>query len=261
MVKVRRQSTRRFFLSVAAATLGVGLWNREAYGFGQSGAFRVRRIWTGNARPDKVRDSGATRWALELIQRTSASARLDPCSIPAQSSQLLEEPFALWTGNEDPGLLANPERRSIDRFLRLGGLLVVNDCNPTSGAFGRGARRELSTIVSDSPIQSLPAQHVLFKSFYLLNHAVGRFAGSGKVDAISRGRFAQVLFLDCDLLGALATQAEGQWLFDIVGGGARQREEAIRLAINLAMYLLCSDYKDDQVHAAWLMRHRMQIRK
>jgi ribosomal protein S9 len=56
-------------------------------------------------------------------------------------------------------------------------------------------------------------------------------------------------------------QAAGDWTFDVVGGGARQREEAIRLAVNLAMYLLCSDYKDDQVHAAWLMRHRLQIRK
>ena len=261
MVKVTRPPTRRQFLSVAAATIGIVLGQRDAYAFGQSGAFRVRRIWTGSARPDKARDTGATRWAWEVIQRTSASARLDPCSIPVLSEQLLEEPFAFWTGSEDPGPLSNPERRSIDRFLRLGGLLVVDDSNPVSGAFGRGARRELSAIASDSPIQALPAQHVVFKSFYLLNRAVGRYPGSGKIDAISRGRFAQVLFFDCDLLGALATQGEGQWLFDMVGGGARQREQAIRIAVNLAMYLLCSDYKDDQVHAAWLMRHRMQIRK
>ena len=208
-----------------------------------------------------TRDTAATRWAWELIQRTSASARLDACSIPAQSTQLLEEPFAIWTGSEDPGALSGTERRAIDRFLRLGGLLIVDDMNPPSGLFGRGARRELSAIVSDSPIQALPIQHVVFKSFYLLSRPVGRFFGSGRLDAISRGRFAQVIFLDCDLLGALATQPDGQWALDMVGGGARQREEAIRLAINLAMYLLCSDYKDDQVHAAWLMRHRMQIRK
>ncbi len=254
-------STRREFLSVIAATLGIGFWPSNSYGFGQASAFRVRRVWTGSVRPDKARDTAASRWGWELIQRTSASARLDTCSIAANSPQLTGEPFAVWNGNEDPGALTSAERRTIDRFLRLGGLLVVDDANPPTGAFGRGARRELTAIVSDSPIQELPAQHVLYKSFYLLNRPVGRFAGPGKIDAISRGHFAQVLFLDCDLLGALATQSEGQWSFDIVGGGARQREEAIRLAINLAMYLLCSDYKDDQVHAAWLMRHRMQIRK
>jgi hypothetical protein len=137
----------------------------------------------------------------------------------------------------------------------------VDDSNPKAGTFGRGARRELSAIVSDSPIQALSPEHVIYKSFYILHHPVGRLPGSGKIDAISRGRYAQVLFLDCDLLGALATQSTGNWTFEMAGGGTRQREEAIRLAINLSMYLLCSDYKDDQVHAAWLMRHRLQIRK
>ena len=33
-----------------------------------------------------------------------------------------------------------------------------------------------------------------------------------------------------------------------------QREHAIRLAVNIAMYVLCSNYKDDQVHAPFLMR-------
>jgi hypothetical protein len=32
------------------------------------------------------------------------------------------------------------------------------------------------------------------------------------------------------------------------------------LAVNIAMYVLCSDYKDDQVHAPWLMRRRAQRR-
>jgi len=31
---------------------------------------------------------------------------------------------------------------------------------------------------------------------------------------------------------------------------------AIRLAVNIAMYVLCSNYKDDQVHAPFLMRRR-----
>jgi hypothetical protein len=253
--------SRRTILTALAASLGSGFLPRRARAFGQSGAFRVRRAWFGSQAPDAARDTASSRWAWELMQRTSAPARLDGCSISAESAQLFDEPFAIWTGSEDPGVLANSKRRAIDRFLRLGGLLVVDDSNPATGAFGRGARRELTAIAPDSPIQTLPSQHVLYKSFYLLSRPVGRYVGSGKIDAISRGRYAQVLFLDCDLLGALAMQTAGDWTFDIVGGGTRQREDAIRLAVNLAMFLLCSDYKDDQVHAAWLMRHRLQIRK
>ena len=37
---------------------------------------------------------------------------------------------------------------------------------------------------------------------------------------------------------------------------SEMRQRAIRLAVNIAMYVLCSDYKDDQVHAEELMRRR-----
>jgi hypothetical protein len=48
----------------------------------------------------------------------------------------------------------------------------------------------------------------------------------------------------------------GVWEEPVVPGGDVQREHAIRLAVNIAMYVLCSNYKDDQVHAPFLMRRR-----
>jgi hypothetical protein len=195
------------------------------------------------------------------MRRTSAPARLEGRIIQAKSPQLLDEPFVVWSGLQDPGRLSTEERRAVDRFLRLGGLLLIDDANPSSGTFGKGARRELTSLLPDSPIQALGPQHVVLKSFYMLERPVGRFVGSGRIDAIVRGNLAQILILDCDLLGALATQPQGSWALPMQGADAHQREHAIRLAINIAMYLLCSDYKDDQVHAAWLMRHRQAPRK
>ncbi len=71
-----------------------------------------------------------------------------------------------------------------------------------------------------------------------------------------RGGQAQVLFSEHDLGGALARGASGTWEQPVVPGGDMQREQAIRLAVNIAMYVLCSNYKDDQVHAPFLMRRR-----
>jgi hypothetical protein len=254
-------TSRRKLLAMLAALVCSSAWTRGASGFGQSGIFRVRRLKISKQRLDASRNSAESRWAWELVRRTSASARLEGCTISAQSPQLFDEPFAVWSGTEDPGNLSFDEHRSIDRFLRLGGLLLVDDSNPAAGAFGRAARRELARLVPDSPIQPLSPQHVIFKSFYMLDRPMGRVVGSGRVEAISRGRLAQVLFLDCDLLGALATLPDGGWTHQLEGGDSQQRERAIRFAVNVAMYLLCSDYKDDQVHAAWIMRHRLSPRK
>jgi hypothetical protein len=65
-----------------------------------------------------------------------------------------------------------------------------------------------------------------------------------------------VIFSSHDLAGALAQSATGIWSVPVVPGSEVQRERAIRLAVNVAMYVLCSNYKDDQVHAPFLMRRR-----
>ena len=86
-----------------------------------------------------------------------------------------------------------------------------------------------------------------------------RSAAAGHLDAIVRGGTAQVIFSSLDLLGALATDPSGLPSLAISPGGEEQREQARRLAVNLAMYVLCSNYKDDQVHAPFLMRRRGRI--
>jgi hypothetical protein len=89
-----------------------------------------------------------------------------------------------------------------------------------------------------------------------LRRAEGRVQGPPSLDAIVRGGQAQVLFSEHDLGGALARGASAAWEHPVVPGGELQRERAIRLAVNISMYVLCSNYKDDQVHAPYLMRRR-----
>lgn len=244
---------RRHALGLFAA---LGLGSQRASGFGQAGAFSVRLLATGGKLPAPPRSSGAERWAYELVRRTSAPARLAPERVSADAPRLLEEPFALWAGSGDMPPLSRPELRGLEQFLKLGGLLVVDDLDPAGGGFGKAARRELARVLPASPPVRLDASHVLFKSYYIIDRPVGRVLGPSHLDAIVRGKSAQVLFLSHDLLGALARARGGVWSLEVEPGGARQRELAIRLAVNIAMYVLCSDYKDDQVHAPFLMRRR-----
>lgn len=247
---------------LAGATLWAGA--REARAFGQAGTFHPRVLRTGGERLSGSRALAPGRWAWELIRRTSAPARLVVAEVAADEPGLLEEPFLIWAGSQAVPHLSAPEVRGLREFIRLGGLLVVDDANPEAGAFGASVRRELRRILPESPVVKLKADHVLFRTFYLVDRPVGRVLGPPYLEGIERGRSGQVLLFAHDLLGALAREADGEdtggWAYPVAPGGPPQRERAVRLAVNLAMYLLCSDYKDDQVHATWLMRRRKRSR-
>jgi len=69
------------------------------------------------------------------------------------------------------------------------------------------------------------------------------------------GRLAAVYSAN-DLVGAFARDSLGTWELEVVPGGELQREKAIRLGVNLAMYAMCLDYKEDQVHIPFIMKRR-----
>lgn len=249
--------SRRHALAAFAALFGGA---SHASGFGQAGAFNPRLITSAGAAIDAVRSTAPGRWAWELVRRTSAPARLATTNVAADHPSLLAEPFAVWAGGGDLPALSAPELRGIERFIKLGGVLMVDDTNPASGAFGRAVRRELRRVLPESPVVRLDAGHVIYKTYYIIDRPFGRVAGPNHLEAIVRGKNAQVIFSSHDLLGALARSRGGSWSLEVEPGGIRQREAAIRLAVNIAMYVLCSDYKDDQVHAPWLMRRRANRR-
>ncbi len=244
------------------ATLAVALGAllpRPARAFGDQGAFDARVLLTGT-QTNAARVSAPSRWAWELMQRTSAPSRLRPSTVRADDAAIVTAPFLYWSGDADVAALSTAEIAGLRRFFALGGVLFVDDAAAGSAgepsAFGKAARREIARALPEATPVTLPTDHVVFKSFYFLTRAEGRVAGTKSFDAIVRSGAAQVIFSEHDLGGALAKGASGIWENSVSPGGDLQRERAVRLAVNIAMYVLCSNYKDDQVHAPFLMRRR-----
>jgi len=232
---------------------------RPARAFGDLGAFDPRVLLTGN-QTGPARSTAPARWSWELVQRTSAPARLRPSLVRADDPAIVDAPFLYWSGDSETAPLTSAELTGLRRFFALGGVLLVDDAAPgprgEQSAFARSARREIARALPDTIPVTLGVDHVIFRTFYLLRRAEGRVEGPASLDAIVRGGQAQVLFSAHDLGGALARGATGSWEQPVLPGGDLQRERAIRLAVNVAMYVLCSNYKDDQVHAPFLMRRR-----
>jgi hypothetical protein len=249
--------SRRAALSLIAGAAALLAAPRRARAFGEEGAFNPRVLLTGTAELEGVRATAPARWARELVNRTSAPARLSPTTVRADDPALLAEPFAVWGGAGDVPPLTDREVAGLARFIALGGVLFVDDFAPDEGgAFQRAARRELARVVPEGSPIPIGTENVLFRSFYLLRRAVGRVEGPPKLEAIIRGGLPQVIFSSHDLLGALARSPGGVQPLAVTPGGEIQRERAVRLAVNLAMYVLCSNYKDDQVHEKFLKGRR-----
>jgi hypothetical protein len=232
---------------------------RPAAAFGDVGAFDPRVLLAGGTH-GAARVSAPARWSWELVQRTSAPARLKPTQVRADDPAVVDSPFLWLSGDTSLTAFTPQEIAGLRRFFALGGVLLVDDAavsdDGTPSAFGRSAREQIARVLPDTSPIALGPEHVIFKTFYLLRRAEGRVAGPKTLEAIVRGGRVEVVFSSHDLGGALARGATGAWENPVVPGGDLQRERAIRLAVNIAMYTLCSNYKDDQVHAPFLMRRR-----
>lgn len=248
--------TRRLLLAGAGAGVAGLALPRVARGFGEEGAFNPRIVLTGDATFEGVRTTAPARWSDEVVRRTSAPGRLRPTIVHADEPGLLAEPFAIWGGSGSVSALTSREIAGFRQFFAMGGVLFIDDFEPSDGAFGKAARREIARVLPEQTPIPIGPENVVFRSFYLLKRASGRTGGPDQLEAIVRAGAVQTIFSSHDLLGALARDQGGTNSLEVMPGGEPQREQAVRLAVNVALYVLCSNYKDDQVHAEHIMRRR-----
>ena len=106
----------------------------------------------------------------------------------------------------------------------------------------------MSRVLGGRVFEPLSHEHALFRAFYLLDRAWGRVDVDQELSGIVMNRRVAVLFSANDMLGAWQKDEAGGWANDVAPGGTRQREMAIRLGVNLTLYALTLDYKEDLVH-------------
>jgi hypothetical protein len=250
-----RSLTRRAFLRAAAATVaGLALPGR-ARGFGDTARLEVGQIQHGgrwNPRPTALRRLG---W--ELARRTSIETANDAVPVRLDRPGLHRHPMLYLAGDGPVPPFSEPERAALRRHLQYGGFLLVDAADASDGTgFDASIRRELARVLPASPLQPIPREHVVYKSFYLLDHQGGRILLKPWLEAQALDGRLAVVYSQNDLGGAWARSELGDWEYPCTPGGEAQRETAFRLGVNLAMYALCTDYKDDAVHLPFILKRR-----
>jgi hypothetical protein len=196
------------------------------------------------------------RLAWEVRKRSSVEPILEPGRARLDKASLYRSPFLYWRGNDEFPPLSQEAVEGLRKYIHRGGFILIDDATAGGEAFDRALRRELLRAFPAQPLKPIPAEHTIYRSFYLLGRPVGRVQGPSFLEGITYGDRIAIVYSRNDLGGALQRDKLGAWSQAVVPGGERQREQAIRLGVNLVIYALCTDYKDDQVHAPFIMRRR-----
>lgn len=232
-------------------------------------------VASGDAQVDEVALAGLRGLSNALFARSSVEPAA-PMAVDVESDDLSLFPFLYWPVTDSSPIPSEAANARLNRYLRSGGMILFDTRDAetarlTGGLTGAG--RQLQRIAAGldiPPLEPLPADHVLTRTFYLLGDFPGRWQGgtiwveAAPPDA-ERGEgmpfrnlndgVTPVVLGANDWAAAWAVDEQGMPLLPVGRGttGERQRELALRFGINLIMHVLSGNYKSDQVHVPALL--------
>lgn len=218
-------------------------------------------VITGDSRLDQMSASALEGLSGSLTRRTTIEPTgvrgVDPSADP-----LMFYPFLYWPVSRDAPSLSEKASAALNAYMASGGTIVFDTQDQGDrAALGNMVHPGLERITASLDVPALgpvPEDHVLTKSFYLMQTFPGRWAnGTVWVDKNPSGAasdgVSSVIIGSNDWAAGWALTEDGEPIVSLETDIPRQREWAIRFGVNVAMYALSGNYKSDQVHAAALV--------
>ncbi|MGO9420955.1 DUF4159 domain-containing protein [Roseiarcus sp.] len=230
---------------------------------------RLAYVTTGDATVDETSRLGLSALTRVLANRTSAELA-EPIAVDPARDELAFYPLIYWPIVAREPQPSTQARARLAAYMKNGGTVLFDTRDALAASPGGPPTPEALWLRSlldgvDVPeLEPAPRDHVLTKTFYLLDRIVGRTEiGQTWVEALpapdpndrvqrpvrAGDSVSPIIIVSDDLAGGWATDAEGRPLYPLIPGGARQRELALRSGVNIVMYTLTGNYKADQVHA------------
>jgi hypothetical protein len=232
---------------------------------------RLAFVATGDQRVDQASQVGLAALSRELASRTSLAPG-EPMGLDPARDELAFYPFIYWPIVAERAL-PNPETiAKISDYMKNGGTIVFDTRDALTARPGSATPeqlwlRKLLANVDVPELEPVPRDHVVTKTFYLIDSFIGRTTvGQTWIEALppetddktsrparAGDSVSPLIITSNDLAAAWAVTRNNDELFPLVPGGSRQRELAMRGGINLVMYTLTGNYKADQVHVRDLL--------
>ncbi|MDO5647401.1 DUF4159 domain-containing protein [Paracoccus sp. (in: a-proteobacteria)] len=228
-------------------------------------------VITGDADVDAASHSGLRGLSQALHARTSVEPGR-PVGVDLNRDDLSVLTFLYWPVTDTQPLPDPQAYLRLNAFLRSGGMILFDtrdgDLAGVGGPDRSGALQMLAAPLDIPPLAPVPDDHVLTRTFYLLDDFPGRWQGNpiwAEAPAASDQTAAGFRHLNDGvtpvIIGgnawaeAWGVTDHGRFTHPVGRGwdGDHQRELAYRFGINLIMYVLTGNYKSDQVHVPALL--------
>ncbi|MCC5972777.1 MAG: DUF4159 domain-containing protein [Rubellimicrobium sp.] len=246
----------------------------DAFALAATGRVVLAHVLTGDPRVDETARAGLLGLSNVLYLRTSVEPA-PPMGVDLERDELSFFPLLYWPITPDQPIPSREAYERLNRYLRSGGMIVFDTRDADRAAFGSASPegRMLQAIARPldiPPIEPVPVDHVLTRTFYLIQEFPGRHNGPDlwveasppEAEAAEGMPFRNlndgvtpVVIGGNDWAAAWAIDEFGAPLFPVGRGmaGERQREIANRFGVNLVMHVLTGNYKSDQVHVPDLL--------
>ncbi|OCX66778.1 LytTR family transcriptional regulator [Thioclava sp. SK-1] len=233
----------------------------------------LAHILTGDPQVDQIAQAGLTGLTNTLTRRTTVEPS-PPLAIDLERDDLALFTLIYWPVTANQSAPSPAAYAKLNRYLRGGGMILFDtrdaDVANFGGATPAGQRLQaLAAPLDIPPLAPISNDHVLTRTFYLLQSFPGRYDQPIWVEAplpdaeqaegmpfrnLNDG-VTPVVIGGNDWAGAWAVDNNGIAMFPVGRGlsGERQREMALRFGVNLVMHVLTGNYKSDQVHVPALL--------
>jgi hypothetical protein len=231
-------------------------------------------VITGSPAIDTLSEAGLRGLSDTLFFRTSVEPA-NPIGVNLETDELAFFPMLYWPITPDQPRPSGDAYAKLNAYLRSGGLILFDtrdaDISGYGGASANGRKlQDLAAPLDIPPLEPLPGDHVLTRTFYLLQDFPGRYTGrdiwveasppdAEQVEGMPfrnlNDGVTPVVIGGNDWAAAWAVAPNGAPMVPVGRGfgGERQRELAYRFGVNLVMHVLTGNYKSDQVHVPALL--------
>ncbi|MGZ9109289.1 MAG: DUF4159 domain-containing protein [Micavibrio sp.] len=213
-------------------------------------AIHLAYVKSGSPEIDGAAQRGLENLAQVLNQRTS----VEPAGVVAINPEIDDLsffPLIYWPVGRAQQTLSPAALQNVQFYLDHGGAILFDTRDHAMGSVTQNAMnlRGLTSGLDVPPLMKIPDDHVLTRSFYLMDTFPGRYDNANlwveEQSVSGRDGVSSIIVGANDWASAWAGISPAE--------GSQEQEMAFRFGVNLMMYALTGNYKADQVHIPYIL--------